>query len=120
MLGDASWGPWTVALNLFRSLFSWIMLGDPDAPHGSADVPPGFDPCSPGSCWATSSVATLATVGGCWTRRTTPRWTPCAAGAALRSTRQTQQAAPVFKSRYRVTTGWLKVPGPSGHEDRLL
>ena len=37
----------------FRSLFSWIMLGDEHA-MPSSKLSLGFDPCSPGSCWATA------------------------------------------------------------------
>ena len=46
---------WLVIRNVvrFRSLFSWIMLGD--ANRGDLPKRCGlcFDPCSPGSCWAT-------------------------------------------------------------------
>ena len=38
---------------MFRSLFSWIMLGDISFCVYCDAEWPGFDPCSPGSCWAT-------------------------------------------------------------------
>ena len=37
----------------FRSLFSWIMLGDRIIADFPGHTSRGFDPCSPGSCWAT-------------------------------------------------------------------
>ena len=43
----------TIPEAMFRSLFSWIMLGDfPDSLFANHAIG-GFDPCSPGSCWAT-------------------------------------------------------------------
>ena len=44
---------WTSFTVWFRSLFSWIMLGDADRNPQLAGFGLSFDPCSPGSCWAT-------------------------------------------------------------------
>ena len=79
MLGDIEHSV-TATKDGFRSLFSWIMLGDPTSsvtpyrhavsilvlldhagrPASRAVIGcsmPCFDPCSPGSCWATRRLA---------------------------------------------------------------